>query len=136
MAIVPHDENRCADAVDLRYEFLAEYEDEPGDPDWIRSPCSFLELLIVLSRQLGFEMDDDPKIWFWHLLNELDIGQFNDSEYDGRAEEVVEDVTSRVVWRTYEPDGHGGLFPLQHPSDDQRKIELWYQLNAYLIELF
>jgi hypothetical protein len=29
----------------------------------------------------------------------------------------------------------GGFFPLTHPNDDQRKVEIWYQMNAYLDEL-
>lgn len=136
VAIVPHDENRIADARDLRHEFLAETEDEQGDLEWMRSPCSMLELLIILSRQLAFEMDDDCVIWFWHLLEVLELGKFNDLEYDEEVQEEVARIVDRVIWRTYSPDGRGGLFPLRNPDRDQRKIELWYQLNAYLLEQF
>lgn len=136
MAIVSHDENRCADAKDLRYEFLAEAEDEQGDPDWTRSSCTMLELLIVLSRALAFEMDDHVDVWFWHLIDELDLEQFNDREYDEEAQEVISNTMDRIIWRNYEPNGHGGLFPLRSPQEDQRKVELWYQLNAYLLEQF
>lgn len=136
VAIVPHDENRVADAKDLRYEFLADTEDEPGDLRWMRLPCTMLELLIILSRQLAFEMDDNASLWFWHLLEELDLEQFNDREYDDHAQEVIGKALDRVVWRTYSPTGRGGLFPLRNPQSDQRKVELWYQLNAYLLEQF
>lgn len=136
VAIVPHDDNRIGDAVDLRFEFLAQDEDEQGGPAWTRSPCSMLELLIVLSRHLAFEMDDSAKSWFWHLIEVLQLEEFNDREYDEDAEEVIESTLERVIWRTYEPDGKGGLFPLRDPGEDQRKVELWYQLNAYLLEQF
>lgn len=136
VAIVSHDENRCADAKDLRYEFLAETEDEPGDPEWTGSPCTMLELFVVLSRALSFETDDPVNLWFWHLMEELDLEQFNDRKYDKHAQEVISDTMDRVIWRNYEPNGHGGLFPLREPPEDQRKVELWYQLNAYLIEQF
>lgn len=136
VAVVPHDENRIADAKDLRYEFLTEHEDEQGDPEWTRLPCSMLELLIVLSRALAFEMDDKPETWFWHLLEVLNLEQFNDREYDSHAQEVITNTVERVIWRTYEPNGDGGLFPLRNPARDQRKVELWYQLNAYLLEQF
>lgn len=136
VAFVPHDENRIADAIDLRHEFLAENEDEQGDLEWTRSPCSMLELLIVLSRHLSFEMDDPAKPWFWHLIEELDLEQFNDREYNLDAEMDVAEILDRVIWRTYKPDGKGGLFPLRDPVEDQRKVELWYQLNAYLLEQF
>lgn len=136
VGIVPHDENRVADAQDLRYEFLAAEEDEQGDLDWMRSPCSMLELLIILSRALAFEMDDKPETWFWHLIEVLGLEQFNDRAYDDHAQEVIANALDRVIWRTYEPSGQGGLFPLRNHQRDQRKVELWYQLNAYLLEQF
>lgn len=136
VALVPFDENRLEDAIDLRYEFLAEAEDEQGDPDWTRSPCSMLELLIVLSRQLAFEADDKISVWFWHLVEILGLERFNDQNYNQKAEETVEKALDVVIWRTFDPDGKGGLFPLRNPKRDQRKVELWYQLNAYLLEQF
>ena len=136
VALVPHDENRIADARDLRYEFLAENEDVQGDPEWMRLPCSMLELLIILSRQLSFEMDDPVDVWFWHLIETLGLEQYNDREYNEQAEEAIRVALDRVIWRNYKPNGQGGLFPLQHPDRDQRKVELWYQLNAYLLEQF
>lgn len=136
VAIVSHDENRIADSRDLRYEFLSEHEDEQGDPAWMRSPCTMMELLVILSRQLAFEMDESPVPWFWHLVEVLDLEQFNDRVYDKQAREVIDSTLDRVIWRTYEPNGHGGLFPLRRSADDQRDVELWYQLNAYLIEQF
>lgn len=136
VAFVPHDENRIADARQLRYEYLAEHEEEQGDPDWMRAPCSMLELLIVLSRLLAFEMDDRADVWFWHLIEVLELEGFNDRVYDEHAQEQIEEVLDRVIWRTYDPDGYGGLFPLRNPVEDQRDVELWYQLSAYLIEQF
>lgn len=136
VAIVPHDENRIADGRDLRYEWLRENEDEQGDPEWMRAPCSMLELFIVLSRALSFEMDDKMEPWFWHLMEELDLEQFNDRNYNESAQEVITNTLDRVIWRQYEPNGQGGLFPLRDSARDQRKVELWYQLNAYLIEQF
>jgi len=136
VAIVPHDENRIADARDLRYEFLGDAEDEQGDLEWMRSPCSMLELLIILSRHLAFEMDDPVDIWFWHLIEMLDLEQFNDRNYNSQSQEVIERTLDRVIWRNYAPNGEGGLFPLRNSARDQRKVELWYQLNAYLLEQF
>lgn len=136
VAIVSHDENRIGDCRDLRYEYLAAAEDEEGDPDWTRSPSSMLELLIVLSRALAFEMDDKVETWFWHLIDVLELEQFNDRAYNQAAQEEISQTLDRVIWRTYGADGHGGLFPLRKADRDQRDVELWYQLNAYLLEQF
>lgn len=136
VAIVGHDENRIADAKDLRYEFLADDEDEQGDLDWMRSPCSMLELLVILSRFASFEMDDRATSWFWHFLDVLKLEQFNDRNYDEASQEEIERTLNRFIWRQYEPNGEGGLFPLRNPIRDQRDVELWYQLSAYLVEQF
>lgn len=136
VSIVPYDENRIADGKELRYEFLAQCEEEQGSLEWMRLSCSMLELLIILSRQLAFEMDDDVKPWFWHLIEVLGLEQFNDREYDDHAQEAIAQTLDRVIWRNYSADGHGGLFPLRSPNGDQRQVELWYQLNAYLLEQF
>lgn len=136
VAIVSHDENRIADSRDMRYEYLAAAEDEAGDPDWTRAPASMLEVLMVLSRCLAEEMDDPVKPWFWHLIETLELEHFNDRNYDDHAREEIGETLERVIWRTYEPDGRGGLFPLERPHQDQREVELWYQLNAYLLENF
>lgn len=136
VSIVPHDENRIADGKDLRYEFLAERQEEQGDLTFTRSPCSMLELLIVLARGLAFEMDEDVDVWFWHLIEVLELEEFNDRVYDDHIAETVEKTLDRVIWRKYRPDGRGGLFPLEHAHQDQRDVELWYQLNAYLLEQF
>lgn len=136
VAIVSHDENRIADAKDLRDEFLSDVGDVRGAVDWMKAPCTMLELFVILSRELAFEMDDPASVWFWHLIEVLDLEQFDDRKYSQSSQEAIRATLDRVIWRTYEPDGHGGLFPLRSPERDQRDVELWYQLNAYLLEQF
>jgi hypothetical protein len=40
----------------------------------------------------------------------------------------------RLNRRLYTTSGYGGLFPLEEPKEDQRKVEIWYQMMAYLGE--
>ena len=130
--IVPNDDNRIADGKELRYEFVDQAVLEDVDLGWIHLGCSMLELLIGLSRRLAFEAEGEPRDWFWHLMDNLDLRQYNDkAKFNDRD---VEEVLDRVIWRTYGPDGVGGLFPLKDAEKDQRKIELWYQLSAYVLE--
>lgn len=132
--IIPNDDNRVEDGKDLRYEWLecSEMDWQDVDRDWLHMGCSFLELLIALSRRLAFETSADPVEWFWEMLENLDLRQYNDRVDIPR--ERVEDTLDRVIWRTYNFNGRGGLFPLRRPRADQRDVELWYQLNAYIIE--
>ena len=130
--IVPNDDNRLEDGRDLRKEFF-EYEAiDDVDPEWMRLGCSMLEMLIGLSRRLAFEADGEPRDWFWVLMRNLGLDQCSD-KYQHNYEEI-DDILNRVIWRTYRHDGHGGLFPLRNSETDQRDVEIWYQLNAYLLE--
>lgn len=132
--IIPNDDNRAEDGKDLRYEFLEEQGVDEVDPDWIRLGCSMLELLIALSRRLSFEDDGEPRGWFWQMLANLGLNEFNDANYNEQAQSEIDQALDTVIWRTYSPDGFGGLFPLKTPEKDQREVEIWYQLGAYLLE--
>lgn len=133
--MVPNDDNRVEDGRDLRDEFISK-ELDAVDQEWAELGCSVLEILIVLSRWLSFEAEGEPRDWFWHILKNLGITEklHNDDRYDENVERRVEEIIDTLVWRRYNYDGDGGLFPLKHPDRDQRDVELWYQLNAYLIE--
>ena len=130
--IVPNDDNRVEDGRDLRHEFLEASEILDPSPEWIGLGCSFLEMLIGLSRRLSFETDGEPREWFWQLIENLDI-YHNDQVYNNAIRKQIDDVLERVIWRTYNYNGQGGLFPLEMADSDQRKVEIWYQLGAYLI---
>lgn len=130
--IVANDDNRVEDGKDLRYEFIDAERLEDVDLEWINLGCSMLEMLISLSRRLSFETDKRARGWFWHLMDNLGLEIYNDRVNIPRDE--VEEILNRVIWRTYAPDGSGGLFPLQWPKKDQRDVEIWYQMCSYLIE--
>ena len=132
--IVPNDDNRIADGTDLRYEFVDQSRLNDVDRDWINLGCSMLELLIGLSRRLSFqdEKEREPRVWFWHLIENLGLQDHNDNA--AYSEEGVNEILDRVIWRTYHSNGEGGLFPLEHAERDQRDVEIWYQLCAYILE--
>lgn len=130
--LVPNDDNRVEDGRDLRIEFLHDLGIDTVDRNWMELGCSFLEMLIGLSRRLEFESESSAQDWFWHLLNVLDLDIYADNIQI--PHEDVEDILNRVIFRTYRKDGQGGLFPLRHPHEDQTQVQIWAQLNAYLME--
>jgi hypothetical protein len=128
---IANDDNRASDGRELRREWV-EIEQVEVDDAWLALGCSFLEMLIGLSRRLAFDTEDSVSYWFWHLIDNLGLQNYHDRS--GYNEEDVEEITSAVIWRTYDPDGTGGLFPIPNTPNDQRTIEIWYQLSEYLLQ--
>jgi len=134
---VPNDDNRIEDGKALRYEFVDAADLQDVDDDWVRLGCSMFELLVGLSRRLSFQAEGEPLDWFWVMIKNLGLDIFTDSWMSRNEEEyneLVDVVLDRVIFRTYDADGYGGIFPLKQTDNDQRKIELWYQLSEYVLE--
>jgi hypothetical protein len=129
--LIPNDDNRVQDGIALRYEWIEECDISP-DQDWLEDGCSFLEMMIGLSRRLAFEAEGQPSTWFWHLIGNLELQHCTDRPLYDQSE--VDERLDDVIWRTYEPDGRGGLFPMRNSKHDQRDVELWYQMNEYLLD--
>lgn len=130
---VPNDDNRIEDGKELRYEFVDDEKLMDVDISWIRLGCSMLELLVALSRRLHFITEVEPRRWFWQLVENLGLRSYTD-QMTYSDQEVV-DVLDVFIWRAYNYNGEGGLFPLRRPQKDQRRVEIWYQMNAYVLEL-
>lgn len=130
---VPNDDNRAEDGRDLRIEFLGP-EREDVDPDFTSVGCCMLELFVGLARRASFEdmQEREQQYWFWHLIKNADLYRFDDNK--NPFFDTVDDILDKIIFRRYGPDGQGGLFPLKTSCDDQREVELWYQLSAYLLE--
>lgn len=128
--VVANDDNRIEDAKDLRMEYLA----ATGEFDQGLIPfVSVLEVLIALSRRCSFQDDRPPQEWMTIFLKNLGFGKY--SGFLGlRRQMQVEEILDNFIWRRYRKHGEGGLFPLRFPKEDQTQVELWYQMNSYLIE--
>jgi hypothetical protein len=135
---IPNDDNRAEDGKDLRREFINEEGLDDIDQAWLDLGCSMLELLIGLSRRLSFQDDGEPRSWFWQLIENLGLERYNDNALIREEEiyEILDEILNEVIRRTYKRNGSGGLFPLKRATEDQREVELWYQLSAYLLEKY
>lgn len=130
---IPNDDNRVEDGKELRFEFVDQSGLMDVDPGWIHLECSMLEMFMGLSRRLAFTGGGRSREWFWQILRNLKLDGYNDRRtYE---DSKIQQVLTRVNERDYKPNGDGGLFPLRNPPQDQRDVEIWYQANAYLIEL-
>lgn len=130
---IRNDENRAMDGLALRDQFHDETH-EGYSPDWDELGCSMLEMLVALSRRASFQTGGASALWFWDILENLELRKYNDSVFHPAIGDAVDRMLSRIIRREYEPNGRGGLFPLRDPERDQREVEIWYQLSAYLLE--
>ncbi len=131
--VVEMDANRIEDTKTLKDDFR--YNTNYINYDQIYSFCSVLEILIVLATAMNDKIESlGVPYWFWQMISNLDICyKAKDPISPKRKEEILE--TLRIfVERKYGKNGL--LFPLQNPSKDQRKVELWYQMNEYYNENF
>lgn len=128
--LVPNDDNRIADGLDIRREFFQK-TGLKGDLDM---PCSVLEVLVGLSRRLSFAAGGEAPGWTWQLICNLELHKMPDP-IRRRKSILVNEILETLIWRNYAPDGQGGFFPLIDTDVDQTKIEIWYQMAAYVEEI-
>ncbi len=127
----PMDHNRAEDGVELRTYFL----NETGlqlEQDWFFLPCSMLEFFIAFAIRGEWQTDEPLRIWFWRFMAHLRLDEFRRVSEDEVP--AIMEIISTLVYRTYSQKGVGGLFPLVKPKEDQRQVELWYQLFAWMDE--
>lgn len=131
-SILEGDTNREVDGMEFRFGF----KDAPvGD-------CTCLELLVGLASRMTFmadglvdDKDNTMGNWFFMMLANLGLALMEDEYYLNNMGDFITDERLDIfVNREYEANGLGGLFPLKHPKSDQRKTEIWYQMNDYLME--
>lgn len=127
------DENRSSDGTDLRDIYV---DDESADYPIYRG-CSILEMMIGLASRMDSDIlynsdyGDRTGEWFWMMIDNLGLDRYDDHHY---VEDEVDEILDIFLDREYGTDGTGGLFPLKHPSKDQRKVEIWDQMQGFIIE--
>lgn len=135
--LIPNDSNRIVDGIGLRERYCQRYRVKNCDKLFENS-CTVLELMVGLATRMEDQFGIKDRIsWFWELIANLELTSFDDESYkerNSKSYESVEKILKKFLMRRYFKNGSGGLFPLLYPSEDQRKIEIWYQMNAYLNE--
>lgn len=130
---IDHDHNRVADGKEFREDFCHVNGIPHGSLDFL-GEGNFLEVLLGLSRRLAFSVGGRAPSWAWTLMDNLELHRMGDP-LDRRKARKAESIMQTVMNRSYRPDGGGGFFPLTSPQEDQRQVELWYQMSAYISEL-
>lgn len=134
VSLIEFDKHRELDGLFFRKNFIGNGDkdlEKLVDPYWFNE-VSVCEVLAALSQRIdkeyiGSSLNPRPGIIFKEMLDNLGLNKnLNPKEID--------DILNRFIYRKYSPDGVGGIFPLKHPKNDQREIEIWSQMQAYLME--
>ena len=134
---ISNDDSRIADGEQLRHDyfrFVLHSHYEKGDLDL--EFVTFLEVFVALSRRLAWVMSDqgNEPYWAWHLIKNLRLSKMSDPLSEYKVEQINE-ILYNVIWRQYDRSGNGGFFPLQKTFKDQTKIDIWYQMQEYSMEI-
>lgn len=142
------DINRNNDGLELRKEYCDEvfaYRYVPNGKEIKTWPdCSMLELFIGIAKHMNDELmtedsSDKTHEYFWEIIKNLELDEFDDERF-GEESDVstvqIRDILVNLNERHYKKDGSGGMFPLKCPEKDQRKVEIWYQMQAYINEKY
>ena len=129
--VIYRDYFRADDGRDLRIDYGEQYF---SDDDEI----SVLEVLIALAirvdnEYIGDPSNPDPEFFFWEMICNLGLDKYTDRCFDRNK---VCDIVETWLLREFKYDGRGSIFPIEHPIQDQRDIELWSQMQEYISENF
>lgn len=132
------DSSRAEDGLSLRYR----YELEKGYPEgtivsyFDRKPCSILEMIVGLAirAEETFGATNIFGSYASHLIGNMLYNMGLSSQTDDNYDPiVVDDILTSFVYRQYSRNGEGGLFVINDPSLDLRRMDIWKQLNWYLL---
>lgn len=132
--VVDMDENRDIDAYDLRKEFL--YDCNISLDCLYDGPRTVLEVLVAFSKRIETDVTGEPGEydygkWFWVMLDNLGLLEFDNYRMNTRA---VDNIVEKWLSRNISVNGKSGIFPIKKLTCDQRGVEMWYQMQAYLNE--
>lgn len=127
---VPNDDNRAYEGMNLRERFCDELNIKYRIEDFPEE-CTMLELIIGLAIRCSDLANSglSEAQWFWRLLDNCGLSYYDDDCMDDPYE-----IIERLIERRYKRNGQGGFFPIKTNRKDQTKIELWYQMSAYINE--
>lgn len=136
VSYLPRDDDRIEDGKMLRDDYLAERR----IPLYIfdEKYCTVLEMLVALAIRIDNEWigdpgDPDPGMIFWEMVCNLGLHQYIDQYFD---EDMVLQILGVWIKREFYPNGIGSIFPVKFTKRDQRRCEIWKQMQEYICEKY
>ena len=97
-------------------------------------------MLIYLAKRCEFELYNGEitvcfRDIFWELISNLGLEKYSKRGWKGtNVYFEIDEILNIWLERRYDEDGKGNIFPLKDPIKDQKTVEIWYQMQSYLLE--
>jgi hypothetical protein len=136
--LISQDENCAEYATELRNIFTQ--MGGKHHPGIAHKPISCLEVMISMavnaedSLMTNTDLGDRTGQWFWMMIDNLGFTSFTDDVYDVDVSIAVRSKMAAVLDRRYSSNGDGSIFPIRHPKQDMRNVDLWSAFMLYLAE--
>ena len=121
------DDNLKENALCLRGKYGRDYDFD----------TTVLELMVYLATEIedtlmaNNEFGDRTGLWFWFMMESLDLIQYDNSRYN---EVEIDKKLDIFIERRYQRDGFGGLFTVEKRNFDARNSSIWTQAQSFLTE--
>lgn len=147
---IDNDINRAVDGNEFKGAYILDIygTEEQKNIDFhmpAEQNCSILEMIMGISKRMAFELAEDQSEdfdfyrYFWEILDNLGLKWYDDDQFGDnfmRCKIEIRKILSILNDRSYKRNGVGGMFPLLFPEKNQKKVEIWYQMQAYINEKY
>lgn len=128
---VPNDENRAADALNLRHEFEFEWGEIP---ELIGESPKVYEVLVKMAirgAELIGDRDEDDKTpyFFGVMMSNLKLNKYPNGAFN-------EQKVSEIIFKWMDRDPNYPLFKVKNPPKAFENAEFWNQMNWFLTEFY
>lgn len=136
---VEMDENRKIDAYTMKMEYIeSDFGPEYGAEVLEKREISVLEVLFALAKRMERDILGDPMlendnsyVYFWDMLRNLDVEKYRNDNFRGVN---VDEKVCKWLRRDYTRDGKGSIFCVTKSKVDMRKVEIWSQMQEYIMK--
>lgn len=139
--IIDRDDNRDEDGHDLRNDYkipldFSLEEDEAFYAHW----TSVFEVLLAIAirvdnEYIGDPAEEHPEEFFMEMIKNLGLDRFTNRICQRHCRgSDIERIVNRWLDRKFDRYGGGSPFPVRYDHRDQRKLEIWDQMNSYISE--
>lgn len=129
--VIQQDSNRAEDGRFLRKRFCEKFKIDYEL--YLRlGECNVLEMMVAVLQRANDISDIGVADFFYICLNNMGLSTMHGSSYN---KEKVDYILDKFLARDYMPDGVGSMFYIPGETRDMRCMEIWYQMNQYIIKV-